>query len=177
MPKEKNLRGTVNKRDLKRLTKYCDDSSSFEFFQSKAERSYAKSDHSWAWIRRTRKRLKHSMKKQSLSSQEHQKRLCFKKEIMKWRKYREKQRTSKSRQHQLEMLFSNNSLAVQGNNIESKVPCMMITTWDNSKIILPLQPAHIVVLPLDKDGYPETDLRDLNRPCFMNKMNEATAFT
>ncbi|CAI2384330.1 unnamed protein product [Moneuplotes crassus] len=150
--KEKNPTQTVTKRDLKGLRKYRDNSSSYEFFQSKAERSYAKSDHSQTDKNRTRKRLKHSEKRQACLAENTKEDCGLKKRIIKCKKDQEKQRTVESSQHPLKIILDNNKLAVQGNNIESKVPCMMVKTCNNSKTILPLQPARIMVLPLDKDG-------------------------
>uniref|UniRef100_A0A7S3KS91 Uncharacterized protein n=1 Tax=Euplotes crassus TaxID=5936 RepID=A0A7S3KS91_EUPCR len=153
--KENNLKRTINKRNLKSLLKYRDDSSSYEFFQSKAERSYTKPDHSQTSLNNAQKQLKQIKRKCNSHCPNAKKLISTKKSYSDANTL--KQKAWKRSHKQMQVTLNNSKMTIKGNEIDARVPCMMVSNPDNSKSIIPLHPALVLILPLENTSLAETN--------------------
>mmetsp|Transcript_28828 Transcript_28828/g.28540 ORF Transcript_28828/g.28540 Transcript_28828/m.28540 type:complete len:186 (+) Transcript_28828:507-1064(+) len=134
--------------------KYCGESSSNEFFESKAERSYAKSESSQKDFRKAMN------KREPKYSDSNSEAFTWKQgALMKAKQKSHKCRESKKRHQKMEVKARNNKLINTGNNIYSKVPYIVITNKNNTKEILPLYPAQVLIIPAKNEGHQQANLQ------------------
>ncbi|CAI2381895.1 unnamed protein product [Moneuplotes crassus] len=144
----------TNNKSSGHLMKYCGESSSNEFFESKAERSYAKSESSQKDFRKAMN------KREPKYSDSNSEAFTWKQgALMKAKQKSHKCRASKKRHQKMEVKARNNKLINTGNNIYSKVPYIVITNKNNTKEILPLYPAQVLIIPAKNEGHQQANLQ------------------
>ncbi|CAI2384305.1 unnamed protein product [Moneuplotes crassus] len=139
----------LKKRDLKYQEKYSGDSSSPEYFKSKVMRSMEKSEHSHAGMSKLRKYTRNSEKDLNPSHKRSKDLRAIKKILGQSDEKSQKLDPSSCSKPKTDFQMSTGQMTVSENVVNMFVPCKIIKREDNTKCILPLQPARVFILPME----------------------------